>query len=381
MTEIINLREDLLRQIENNEVIKPKVTVTAYTSTRDRHFTTLPLLLFGLLHQTRKPDKIVIYDDSPNKPDLQNHWMFKHIFGICNILNVPYYVFYGQGKGQVLNHQHALMTADTDIVWRLDDDNYPEPNVLETLLRKLEDDTVGAVGCNVWHPDRPIYPVPSYAFGKMTKGVFHQVPEWFYIQDGQDRFTEHLYSTFAYKTKIARTTPGYPMDLSPVGHHEETIFSHQIYRTGHKLVVTPDCKVWHLRNPEGGIRAYRDEFLWKHDQDKMDVYMKNWGYNDKPTKFAILKNGIGDQFAFKTILPEFVAKYKDTHDLVISSSNPDVFHDSKDVFVMNLNEVTYFVPQDKWEEYNVYRIMAEQESKGQVLNLIDSYRKLYQLEN
>jgi len=353
------------------------MTVTCEISTKGRVMTTLPLCVMSIAHQTVKPEHLWIYDDTDyegDPPDYRENWLWKHIFSILSLQGIQWKFIFGSRIGQVANHQKALLSADTDCIWRVDDDNYCEPNVLSTLKTiMLSDEKIGAVGQNVFHADRPITYAPSFAQNKMTKGIFHQVREWFIIPDGEDKEAEHLYSTYLYRRQAGLKAGGYPMDLSPVGHHEETIFSHKIYRAGYKLIVTPKCKIWHLRNPEGGIRDYKNEWLWKHDQTKQDYYMASWGYNDKETKFFVMQNGLGDMFAFKSVLPEFVEHFNN-YDCVVVCPYPEIFA-GMNVHVITPGEHTFW-EQDFGDKYNPYRIMAN----NQQLHLTDAFKKLYMEE-
>lgn len=362
-----------------------KLKITAYTSTRDRHHSTLSFCILSILHQTRLPDELIIFDDTDyseekwkgKSPDLREDWLWKNIFGMMNIkLNGNWKYIFGAGKGQVLNHEKALRDSDSDLIWRIDDDNFVEPNVCETLANYFEEDTeekIGAVGQNVFHPNRELTVAPAFAKNKMTKGINHQVIEWFLIPDGQDREAEHLYSTYMYRRKAGLLAGGYPMDLSPVGHHEETIFSHKIFRAGYKLIVTPKCKIWHIRNPQGGIRDYKMHWLWKKDQETQDKYMEQWGYNDKPTKIIIANSGIGDSYSLKSVLPDIVAKFKDTHEIVIASNHCEIFNDVE-LQVIPLRDYEMFTGR-KFDDKNIYQFMNRPEN--QKLRLNEAYRKYY----
>lgn len=360
--------------------------VTAYTSTRGRTLTSLPLCIMSLCHQTRLPDDIWIYDDTDyntpefggKAPDWRDHWLWKHIFSIMQIKGIQWKWNFGAGKGQVLNHQRALMESDADFIWRVDDDNYAEPNVLETLLKYYEQDTqkqIGAIGQNVWHADRGLSPAPSFARNKMTKGIYHQVIEWFVFPDANEREAEHLYSTFLYRREAGLKAGGYPMDLSPVGHHEETIFSHKIFRAGYKLLVTPHCKLWHLRNPDGGIRAYTTEWLWKKDQETQDKYMAEWGYNDKETKFIYATAGIGDAYALRDIINELAEPWKVDHDVVVVYNHPEIWADFDDLQKIANWELTSFMGKPP-ETADVYAYMHGHPG----ISLRDAYRGMYRRE-
>ena len=63
-------------------------------------------------------------------------------------------------KGQLTNHQHCLDNADTDFIWRIDDDEVAMADCLERLLNTVRDcgprggdfESIGAVGGLVLMP-------------------------------------------------------------------------------------------------------------------------------------------------------------------------------------------------------------------------------------
>ena len=223
--------------------------VAAELSTKGRYFSTLPQTLIALAMQTRVPDEIHIFDDNKSKDriDLRKMEIYKDIFALIQYKNINWFVHFGRGIGQVPNHNDALTKTDADYIWRLDDDNYPEPNVLEVLLKSIEDPEVGASSCKIWKPSRQILKKPSYVKNKLLPGIEHTPAEWFDFYDFIDD-AEHLYSTYLFKRQLAIDVGGYPDFLSPVGHKEETIFSHKIYRAGYKLVISPDAITWHYQH-------------------------------------------------------------------------------------------------------------------------------------
>jgi hypothetical protein len=346
-----------------------KNTVTAYTSTKDRYFTTLPSCLISLATQTVKPNHIWIFDDGEQK-DLRKYPIYENIFAMFDTLGIEWKVIFGERKGQVLNHQKALDQAETEWLWRVDDDNFVEHNALEKMLEVVKDD-VGAVGGLVLHPthNKNNAELASSAIEDVNLGLNVQ---WWKFKGVKE--VDHLYSTFIYRKEASQH--GYCMELSPVGHTEETLFSYQIKRNGWRLLVNSEAITWHLRENSGGIRSFNNQKLWEHDKEIFNSKLKEWGVVLNKHKFVVLKNGLGDHLAFKTLLPELKKQYKN-HKLIFAVCYPEVFINEKDIKLISIAQAeTYFGNLDR---FNVYKWLWDNPKKK--WTLIDAYRQLYNIKS
>jgi predicted phosphatase len=213
--------------------------VTAYVSSKDRYFTTLPTCIMSIINQTVKPQKFVLFLDG-EKIDLRNNELYLGLFKLLDYYKIEWEVIFGEGKGQVLNHQKIIEIAKTEWIWRVDDDCFPETNVLETLFRYV--DHIGAIAGLVIDPNN-IKLLPDDVDGKIENIYNGQNVQWYLHKDDFCIEVDHLYSTFLYRKSAAKH--GYCSELSPVGHREETIFTHQMKRNGFKLLVNPKCITWH----------------------------------------------------------------------------------------------------------------------------------------
>jgi beta-1,4-mannosyl-glycoprotein beta-1,4-N-acetylglucosaminyltransferase len=285
-------------------VVAPAITVEI--STKDRYTTTLPMCIASVLTQTHKPERLVIYDDGEQK-DLRELSPFSNLLAMATDAGIQWEVFATPRQGQVANHQHALDNAKTPLILRIDDDVVMEPNVIEELLKALGDD-VGAVAPLIHHPGN-VRPLPETVDGSL-KDVGAGLNLQWYAWNGSVRETEHLYSSFLYRVEAARAAGGYPKGLSRIGHHEETLFTHAIMKAGWRVRVTPYAKMWHLREATGGIRDGKRE-MWEHDEQVFQERLKKWGTELKPRKVIVLDCGLGDHFAFKSVLPQIRAKHPD----------------------------------------------------------------------
>lgn len=340
-------------------------TVTATISTKDRYFTTLPLAISAVANQTIKPDKLKIYDDGEQK-DLREMSPFTGLLLMLNELGIEWEILKTPRQGQVANHQHALDNCTTDYLWRVDDDEIPTPNCLEELLKTFRDyerggsaDKVGAVAGLVHHPGH-VQPLPDYLSGALQDAGMGSI-QWFNWNGGQ-REVDHLYSTFLINVVAAKAAGGYPRELSNVGHREETIFSHRLKRAGYALIVTPHALTWHLRESSGGIRSYADQSLWQHDEEVFQSYLKEWGMdNGKPTKLVTLDCGVGDHWAFRSILPKLKEIHADK-ELILAVCYPEVFKQDG-LKLISIAEAKQILGP-RYDESSIYKQLWDRDWKG-----------------
>lgn len=313
-------------------------------ATKGRYFTTLPMVIESIINQTKKPDKLVIFDDNDEPQDLRQHFLYQHLFHILNVKGIEWEWLYAEKKGQHHIHQMAN-SMRYDWVWRVDDDAIPEPNVLERLSYYLWDH-VGAVGGSVITP--PIKLEPLNSTGLLKNIQIEPNLQWGLIDKVKE--VEHLYCSFIYRAGIH----DYNLGLSRVAHREETLFSYGLFQKGYKLLVIPDAITWHLKNPEGGIRSNQTMQMFEHDE----LIFKNiTNYKDK--KIVVLNCGMGDHIVFKRILPEI-------ENAEIFTCYPEIVPGRPIAEARAL-----FGDIDQW---SIYKKMAQWNWTGSLEN---AYRKLY----
>jgi GT2 family glycosyltransferase len=337
------------------------VEVTAEVSTKDRYYTTLPMCIVAIANQTHKPKKILIFDDGEQK-DLRNDPTYASIFGLLFSKGIDFQVIFGQKKGQVANHQIAIGLSQTEWIWRVDDDDVPEPNVLEILVRNIKDD-VGVISGLVLIPGQP-EANPASTSGRIEDIFTSANVQWSRFKGVKE--VDHMNNTFLFRKSAA--THGYCLKLSPAGHREETMFTYEFKRKGFKLLVDPEAIIWHMRSPQGGIRSYTQEFFWEHDEMIFHKYLEDVGISVDRPQLIVLDSGLGDHYAFKMIMPEIKAKYKN---LTLAVCYPEVFED-EGVRLISIAEA-YSIGVDK-DKHNVYKFMTD---RGWTESLVEAYRKMW----
>lgn len=352
-----------------------KFTVTATISTKDRFFDTLPITISSIISQTVRPEALLIFEDGEHL-DLTQNPTYNNLFQTLERCNISWYVIFGEGKGQVLNHQKAINFVEertkTDLIWRLDDDIQPEATVLETLLKQFEDDKVGAVGSLIIIPTEKLsasVPGGGSSLQGLLEGEMND--QWFIYPRGTPSFeVEHLNCSFLFRTKAAKH--GYNMYLSPAGYREETLFTYEMFLNGWKLIVDPSVITWHHKNPKGGIRTYQDTSMWEHDDALFIERLYILNSTDKDEKIILLDNGIGDHVEFLRILPEILEKNKKVR---IACCFPEIFEEYDNDGRVDLVSVASV---SKWignpDSYNLYAFMAQRNWEKPI---IDAFREMY----
>jgi hypothetical protein len=344
--------------------------VTAYITSKDRYFTTLPSAILSIINQTVKPERFILFLDGEHL-DLRNNDLYLGLFKMLDFYGIKWEVIFGSGRGQVENHQHAIETTKTVWLWRVDDDSFPSPNALENLL-SCDDEKVGAVGGLILDPNM---------LQKLPRGLTPTIEnlssnvQWF-LHDRLDTIeAEHLHCSFLYKKAAA--SHGYCLQLSPAGHREETIFTYEMYRNGWKILINPKAITWHVKQSKGGIRAHNEHpEYWELDERIFqEKVRKEWKVKIKEQKLIILDNGKGDHIMFKSVLPKIKERFKDK-ELVIAASYPEILED-EGIKLISIAESVEICKKDRlnFEDFNIYKFCVDRRWNR---HLSEAFLEMYQ---
>lgn len=345
-------------------------TVSCVISTKNRSFTTLPMTIMGVCNQSIKPNNLIIYDDGDFKPELDKHPIYSKFLSQNSIISssgISWEYKYGGKCGQVFNYIQSLKDSSSEFIWRLDDDNIPDFNVLEGLLNCV-DDTVGAVGGLVINYHMPMPVIASNKIEDIYLGLNEQ---WFFHPSYEKpKEVDHLYSSFLYRKSIAE----YPDNLSTAGYREETILTYEMKRKGYKIILNPKVKTWHFNNPEGGIRTESNIKNIEHDSHIFSQKLNEWGVKLNEYSMVVLEHGIGDTFAFKSILPQYFETYPNkTH--IFFVAYPDVFYDVPNIKLASIADAKVLF--GGIEKFDVYKFIGYQKWDK---NLPMAYKKIYNIK-
>jgi len=345
------------------------IEITAYIPTKNRYHTTLSLAVMSVINQTYKPKKLIIIDDG-EKRDLRTDATYGYIFNTLDAKGIEWTVMFGANTGVTFNHQLALDECKTEWLWRMDDDCVADPNVLETLIKNIDDKT-GAIGGCVINPQLNMY--CRIASSNIEDYRLCKNEQWFIPENKSVKVVDHLYSSFLYRK--AASKHGYNLKLSPIANTEETWFTYEMKRNGWDIKFDPNCVTYHFQNPEGGNRSYYDGTLWQKDYDMFMGQLKNWGVNVKEYFHVVLNNGLGDHYAFKSILPKIQDKHKDKT-ILIACCYPDIFSDYPELNNIKLLSIDHYLKSfGDDSKYNVYKYLADHANKK--LTLIQAFERMY----
>lgn len=336
----------MLMKWERGKAYQAKpLSILAFVPTKNR-YDSLAMTIQSIAMQTKKPDKVLIYDDGEHK-DLREEPIYTYLFKLLDSLGIKWGVIFGEGKGQHFGHQLANMHG-YDLVWRIDDDEIAEPNVLEVLFNKMSSD-VGAVAGAV------IMPRGETPGGTSKLLDIFSSPNIQWSTNNPPSEVDHLYSSFLYRAGIAN----YNLQLSPVAHREETLFTLELKSKGYRLLFTPEAITYHFRQEKGGIREHGQAFFFEHDERIFKNYLESNGI-----KVISLNGGLGDHLAFLNIIPDLFKKYKV---LILGICYPDVFKGIDNVYLVP------YAATKNFTDDNVYKWCIENNWKTSV---VDAYKKM-----
>lgn len=339
--------------------------VTAVVCSKNR-YEVLSQALLSIALQTVKPVSILIFDDGDQPPRdanalVERYPAYGEVFQLFQEYGIAWEWKYGQKRGQHYSHQTAQEIAKTPLLWRVDDDEVAESDVLEKLLSRV-DIGVGAVGGLILSPS-PL-PVPVEAANVISALNLPNV-QWF-RQSPKLLEVDHLHSSFLYRKGIAN----YELSLSPAAHREETLFTYELKRKGYKVLVDTSAVTWHFRYPTGGIRSHHDPGFWNHDENVFAQKLIDWGVVvPRPEKIIVLDAGRGDHVIVKKLLPKIKAKYPN---VLVATCFPDIL--DGEISQISIEEARRNL--GNLENHSIYGWCQANNWKG---NLVEAFSKMYDL--
>jgi len=314
-------------------------------ATRGRYHSTLPLVLQAVINQTWLPNKVIIFDDNDEPQDMRKEFIYQHLFQQMQAKGIEWEWLFADKKGQHHIHQKANEMG-YDWVWRVDDDCIPEPTVLQSLYsHATQIENVGAVGGSII-TGKPVN--ASKSTGHIENIDNEPNIQWDFIKGIRE--VMHLHCSFLYRAGVH----DFNLGLSRVAHREETLFTYGLYLKGYKVLTAPHATSWHMKNPEGGIRAETKREMFDHDEQ---IFRNFLSYSGRP--IVVLNCGLGDHIVFSKILPEL--------------DNPAVFTCYPEIIAgRSIAEAQHlFGDLDQW---NIYKKMDQWKWTDSLEN---AYRKLY----
>jgi hypothetical protein len=307
------------------------------------------MAILSVAMQTRKPDHLTIYDDNDNPKDIRENEAYLYLLKMLDEKGIGWDVVFGQKKGQHFNDEMANQSG-YELCWRVDDDNIPEPDVLEKLEAQMTDE-VGAVGGSILTP--PLW--ESNNIGSAINDLTTQNEQWFKIKGTKE--VDHLHNSFIFRAGIVN----FHLGLSNKSFRGETMFTYALKLAGYKILITPAI-TWHFKSATGGTRTMASQSDYEND----DKIFREWlDFTRKDKKLIILDSGLGDHIVFSKVLPDIKKKYGK---VLISCCYPEVFEGEKIISIAEGERL------ENKENHNLYKWMEENNWEG---DLEGAYRKLY----
>ncbi len=256
---------------KHGRTMNPKVSVIIPTKNRTED---LNCTLDGLLHQTRRPDEIVIVDQSSSPSS--------------ELMRFPIplvYIYAPEVSGAAVARNVAMDQATGDIWLFLDDDVILEPQYVEEILAAYTPKIAGVSGIIT---NYSVPPLSRRLFEAIfVRGAFHddrQRVYWYAEQlrfDGPQRVRQFGCGVMSFRADVIRNLRFDPA-LTGGSLAEDIDFCARLPR-GSRLVIAPNARLIHKRSETGRVMAH---WLDQHAQSSSYMRARNWN------------RGLGDDLAF-----------------------------------------------------------------------------------
>lgn len=241
--------------------ISAKVSVIIPTKNRTED---LACTLDGLLHQTRRPDEIVIVDQSSSPSSELMRFSIPLV-----------YVYAPEVSGAAVARNVAMDQATGDIWLFLDDDVILEPQYVEEILAAYLPEIAGVSGIIT---NYSVPPLSRRMFEALfVRGAFHddrQRVYWYAEQvrfKGPQKVRQFGCGVMSFRADVIRNLRFDPA-LTGGSLAEDIDFCARLPR-GSKLVMAPNARLIHKRSETGRVMAH---WLDQHAQSSSYMRARNW---------------------------------------------------------------------------------------------------------
>jgi len=118
------------------------------------------------------------------------------------------------------------------------------------------------------------------------------------------------------------------------------------------------------------------EEMFAHDEAIFLEKIKIWGVKPNAYFPIVMNNGLGDHFAFKTIMPDILAKYG-SQKILLAVCFPELFKEyaiTHNVRILSIADAN--LTFGDIGKYDIYKWMVENNWQG---HLIDAFKSLYKI--
>lgn len=284
---MLNLSASALETQRRESENVPKISVIIPTKNREDD---LRRTLEGLITQTRRPDEIVIVDQS-SVPS----------FEPASVPIPVNYIYAPHISGAAVARNVAMDQATGDIWLFLDDDVILEPEYVEEIMLAYSAEVAGVSGIIT------NYTVPSLSRrlfeGAFVKGAFHddRQPVYWHADDlrsrGPQRVKQFGCGVMSFRATLVHNLRFDPQ-LTGCSLAEDIDFCARLPQ-GAVLLIAPKARLFHKRSPAGRATAH---WLDAHAQSSSYMRRRNWnrGFGDDLC-FAWLQVGYALMAAFGSL--------------------------------------------------------------------------------
>lgn len=267
------------------------VKITVLIPTYNRYDNTLPLSLMSLLNQSRRPNRVILIDDSPIKR-FYEYPSLKLILKLFKEKDIEFDYFHGESKGMCPALQIGLDDIEDGWVLKMDDDHILEYNVIELLEQNIKDN-VGAISGMIIEKRTEFIHKPTSinnVYNKIENIYTESSIQIIQNQTSEIKKVEHIYSLYFFNRKLSEN---YPIELQPSGNREDTIFTHTIFRKGYDLIVDPNIKIHHLSTTKADILFNKKHLEWFFIEKlkEWEIIPQKLQVKEKNGEILLIKNG------------------------------------------------------------------------------------------
>jgi len=224
--------------------------------TRNRPYH-LPLLLSALLRQDHREWDLVIVNDWDREEDLLEHPKVTKLVGMMREQGHEVQIAKGIRRGPPFAHNIAMRSLSHDLILRIDDDQFPQPDFLTRLCEPFLQDSEGRIGAvgGVYPPvDYTISWAPAAERHRRNLSFAQPFLQLCWHKNNSWYLTDSLHSSFLYRREAVEKAGGFPECYSEAGSTEETDTSLRIRQAGYWLLVVTGAVAWHFMSETGGLR-------------------------------------------------------------------------------------------------------------------------------
>jgi GT2 family glycosyltransferase len=218
---------------------------------------TIKLCLDAIFKQTKKPDKIIIFDSSEDDETEKIVNSFKS--NLINYIHVKKRTILPKARNIILEN------CQTDIITYIDDDAIPKEKFIESIIWSFENfkEIAGVTGPTI-NSDINLSPLNEIIIDNKNRTKIYP---WGEIRTATKKWitTKPIFCNImiganqSYKVNILKKVGGFDENFDNPSFREETDVQIRIKKLGYKFLYHPDVFVYHIVKQAGGIEDIEEK--------------------------------------------------------------------------------------------------------------------------